>query len=134
MANTRISRIFLRISAILDIVVACVVLLCAIAMIVLGTLPAFHDLLVEHSQEMNMPGSVSPDKAADLVSIFLVSGGISLLFLVGTCVAGAIVAFKALETPTKNLLIANIVLGCFSVQLSIPGGILGLIGLSREKQ
>ena len=70
----------------------------------------------------------------EAVKVVFVSLGVMFaIFAVGS-VANAIVAFKAINTSSKGLLIANIVFGVISgVTVNIVGAIFGLIARNMNK-
>ena len=130
----RTSRIFLRVGAIVSLVLAGIFLLCGITFLILS-LPFFVDVIRDGVSSGETPSNVSPDVAVALWLSFSISTCVIFLVLASFAVVNGILGFKCLKAPNKKLLITTIVFGFLSgTELTSVGAILGIINLNREKK
>lgn len=130
----RTSRIFLRVGAIVSLVLAGIFLLCGITFLILS-LPFFVDVIRDGVSSGEISTSVSPDVAVVLWLSFSISTCVIFLILTAFAVVNGILGFKCLNYPNKKLLITTIVFGFLSgTELTSVGAILGIINLNKEKK
>lgn len=125
----RLSNVFLKISAILGIVVAVCLSLTAILFFVLGS-PALKDEFME-----NYTGNLPPEEGVAVIQGMLIGFGVWFLITAALAIASAVVSSKARDSQDKTLLIWAIVLGALSLtEVGIAGGIIGIIATDRERR
>lgn len=130
----RTSRIFLRVGAIVSLVLAGIFLLCGVTFLIIS-LPFFVDVIRDGVSSGEISTSVSPDAAVALWLSFSISTCVIFLVLTAFAVVNGILGFKCLNNPNKKLLITTIVFGFLSgTELTSVGAILGIINLNREKK
>lgn len=130
----RTSRIFLRVGAIVSLVLAGIFLLCGVTFLILS-LPFFVDVIRDGVSSGDIKTNVSPDAAVALWLSFSISTCVIFLVLTAFAVVNGILGFKCLNAPNKKLLVTTIVFGFLSgTELTSVGAILGIIGLNREKK
>ena len=130
----RTSRIFLKVGAIVSLVLAGIFLLCGITFLILS-LPFFVDVIRDGVSSGEIPSNISPDAAVALWLSFSISTCVIFLVLTAFGVVNGILGFKCLKAPNKKLLITTIVFGFLSgTELTSVGAILGIINLNREKK
>lgn len=130
----RTSRIFLRVGAIVSLVLAGIFLLCGVTFLILS-LPFFVDVIRDGIASGEIQSNVSPDAAVALWLSFSISTCVIFLVLTAFAVVNGILGFKCLKAPNKKLLVTTIVFGFLSgTELTSVGAILGIISLNREKK
>lgn len=130
----RTSRIFLRVGAIVSLVLAGIFLLCGVTFLILS-LPFFVDAIRDGVSSGEIQSNISPDAAIALWLSFSISTCVIFLILAIFGVVNGILGFKCLKAPNKKLLIITIVFGFLSgTELTSVGAILGIINLNREKK
>lgn len=130
----RTSRIFLRVGAIVSLVLAGIFLLCGVTFLILS-LPFFVDVIRDGVSSGDIKTNVSPDAAVALWLSFSISTCVIFLVLTAFAVVNGILGFKCLKAPNKKLLVITIVFGFLSgTELTSVGAILGIISLNREKK
>ena len=130
----RTSRIFLRVGAIVSLVLAGIFLLCGVTFLILS-LPFFVDVIRDGISSGEIQSNVSPDAAVALWLSFSISTCVIFLVLTAFGVVNGILGFKCLKAPNKKLLVTTIVFGFLSgTELTSVGAILGIISLNREKK
>ena len=130
----RTSRIFLRVGAIVSLVLAGIFLLCGATFLILS-LPFFVDVIRDGVSSGEIQSNVSPDAAVALWLSFSISTCVIFLVLTAFAVVNGILGFKCLKAPNKKLLVTTIVFGFLSgTELTSVGAILGIISLNREKK
>lgn len=130
----RTSRIFLRVGAIVSLVLAGIFLLCGVTFLILS-LPFFVDVIRDGVSGGEIQSNVSPDAAVALWLSFSISTCVIFLVLTAFAVVSGILGFKCLKAPNKKLLVTTIVFGFLSgTELTSVGAILGIISLNREKK
>lgn len=130
----RTSRIFLRVGAIVSLVLAGIFLLCGVTFLIIS-LPFFVDVIRDGVSSGEISSNVSPDAAVALWLSFSISTCVIFLVLAAFAVVNGILGFKCLKAPNKKLLITTIVFGFLSgTELTSVGAILGIINLNREKK
>jgi len=130
----RTSRIFLRVGAIVSLVLAGIFLLCGVTFLILS-LPFFVDVIRDGISSGEISSNVSPDAAIALWLSFSISTCVIFLILAIFGVVNGILGFKCLKSPNKKLLVTTIVFGFLSgTELTSVGAILGIINLNREKK
>lgn len=130
----RTSRIFLRVGAIVSLVLAGIFLLCGVTFLIIS-LPFFVDVIRDGVSSGEISTSVSPDAAVALWLSFSISTCVIFLVLAAFAVVNGILGFKCLKAPNKKLLVTTIVFGFLSgTELTSVGAILGIISLNREKK
>ena len=127
----RTSRIFLRVGAIVSLVLAGIFLLCGVTFLIIS-LPFFVDVIRDGVSSGEISTSVSPDAAVALWLSFSISTCVIFLVLAAFAVVNGILGFKCLKAPNKKLLVTTIVLS--GTELTSVGAILGIISLNREKK
>lgn len=131
----RASSILLKIATIVGTIVAALLGVVTPLFIILGASPAIHDSLVQgfDNGDLAYQGFPDSESAARFVQGVFLALGIVYAILVALCVANAIISSKARRLKTRNLYIAAIVTGALSTDLSLVGGIFGLIALKRKE-
>lgn len=130
----RTSRIFLRVGAIVSLVLAGIFLLCGVTFLILS-LPFFVDVIRDGVSSGEIQSNVSPDAAVALWLSFSISTCVIFLVLAAFAIVNGILGFKCLKAPNKKLLVTTIVFGFLSgTELTSVGAILGIISLNREKK
>lgn len=130
----RTSRVFLRVGAIVSLVLAGIFLLCGVTFLILS-LPFFVDVIRDGVNSGEIQSNVSPDAAVALWLSFSISTCVIFLVLTAFAVVNGILGFKCLKAPNKKLLVTTIVFGFLSgTELTSVGAILGIISLNREKK
>lgn len=130
----RTSRIFLRVGAIVSLVLAGIFLLCGVTFLILS-LPFFVDVIRDGVSSGEIQSNVSPDAAVAFWLSFSISTCVIFLVLTAFAVVNGILGFKCLKAPNKKLLVTTIVFGFLSgTELTSVGAILGIISLNREKK
>ena len=130
----RTSRIFLRVGAIVSLVLAGVFLLCGVTFLILS-LPFFLDVIREGASSGQISGNPNPDVAVAVWLSFSVSTCVVFFVLMAFSIVNGILGFKCLKAPNKKLLVTTIVFGFLSgTELTSVGAILGIISLNREKK
>lgn len=130
----RTSRIFLRVGAIVSLVLAGIFLLYGITFLILS-LPFFVDVIRDSISSGEISSNVSLDVAVALWLSFSISTCVIFLVLTALAVVNGILGFKCLKAPNKKLLVTTIVFGFLSgTELTSVGAILGIIDLNREKK
>lgn len=130
----RTSRIFLKVGAIVSLVLAGIFLLCGVTFLILS-LPFFVDVIRDGVSSGEISSNVSPDVAVALWLSFSISTCVIFLILASFAVVNGILGFKCLKAPNKKLLVTTIVFGFLSgTELTSVGAILGIISLNREKK
>lgn len=130
----RASRIFLRVGAIVSLVLAGIFLLCGVTFLILS-LPFFVDVIRDGVSSGDIKTNVSPDAAVALWLSFSISTCVIFLVLAAFAVVNGILGFKCLKAQNKKLLVTTIVFGFLSgTELTSVGAILGIIVLNREKK
>ena len=132
----RLSKSFLRVGGIIDIVIAASMFITVIVFAILAS-PVFTDALVKGFENGTAhtaaPGT--PEEQAFAVQIVFLGLAVGFSFIVVGAIIASIFSFKAVKNYNKGMLIANIVLGfaCGS-KFSAAAGILGTIALARENR
>lgn len=130
----RTSRIFLRVGAIVSLVLAGIFLLFGVTFLILS-LPFFVDVIRDGVSSGEIPSNVSLDVAVALWLSFSISTCVIFLVLTAFAVVNGILGFKCLKAPNKKLLVTTIVFGFLSgTELTSVGAILGIISLNKEKK
>ena len=130
----RTSRIFLKVGAIVSLVLAGIFLLCGVTFLILS-LPFFADVIRDGISSGEISSNVSPDAAVALWLSFSISTCVIYFVLMTFAIVNGILGFKCLKAPNKKLLITTIVFGFLSgTELTSVGAILGIINLNREKK
>lgn len=132
----RLSKTFLRVGGIIDIVVAGSFLIAAIIFAVLAS-PVFTDVFVRGFENGTAQTSASgtPEEKAFAVQIVFLTLAIVFFTVVGCGIVGSVFSFKAAANYNRKMLITNIVLGfVLGSKFSSAGGILGVIALAREER
>lgn len=122
------------VSFVLCIVSAVSLLVPSPVFIVLGVSPKINGMVAEWLDEF-AGDSLSLEQAKTLATLFQASFLITgiLFVLIGlACVINAIVINRARKEETRELYIATIVLGAFTVNVSILAGIFSLIADSKK--
>ena len=131
----RASNIVLLVGQIFGIVMSVVCFLTAIACFVCCSIPEVHQALVELFENNGVDfGGMDAEALVIFLQSMIVTSGIMMLLLGVVCIVDAIVAANTIKEPTKGRLIACIILGVFSTDITIVGGILGLIALGKEER
>ena len=130
----RASRILIKVGMIVSIVYAAIMLFSSPFMIVMGVSSHIHDMIVDGVSNGEIYSDLSPEQAAIVVQATLLSLGIMFIIFGLVGLIDAIIASKTLREPSKNRYIACIILGALSTELTLVGGILGLISLSRKNR
>lgn len=130
----KLSRSFLRVGGIIDLVCAG---MCFFGVIVFALLasPIFTDIFVKGIESGNVQTSSNdtPEQIVFVLQLVFLGLSITFAFLIGCLVVAAIFSFKALNNYNRKMLITNIVLGfVMGSNFSAAAGILGLIALARE--
>lgn len=124
------AKTLLLISGIIGIISAVVVLALGIVFTILGSTPAFHEVLVEGliDGSINSDFQGTPAEVASQIQIMFVIIGI-IFIVFGTLNAGsAAISFVTFKKMTLTWLIINLVIACVSQNyLSIAGSICGFI-------
>lgn len=76
---------------------------------------------------------MTPEEFVTVMQATFAALGIMMIVVGIACVINAIISSLAMRKGTRGLYIAAIITGVLSTDFSIPGGILGLILLSRDK-
>ena len=133
------SFILFKISTILGAVVAGIVLVSACPLLIMGFSAHIHGMLVDayDSGSISWPfpfAEMDGQMFATLIQACLAATGFLCFFIGALCLIASILAIKVRKEPTRGLLIASIVLGAFSIDTMVLGGIFGLIALKKEKR
>ena len=131
----RASNILLKVGMILGFVCGGLLLLGSLLFIIYGVSPVIREMLIE----LYNSGSINSDlpdaeSFAAFFQKFFLSFGLVYIALGVACIADAVVCSISLRQPSKGHYLACIILGAFSTELSLVGGILGLISLNRENR
>ena len=116
-------KILMIIGGVASVLMVITWIICAAAFIgIANSESAINDYTADH-----------PDLTAEVIKLMFMSIGIMFIIFAVASVGNAIVAFKAINTSSKGLLIANIVFGVLSgVTVNIVGAIFGLIARNRS--
>ena len=128
------SNILIRIGMILSAVAAGLLLVSAIAFIICGTSQSIRQMLIDGYYDGSFNTDIDDaDQFAMIIQLMLVFYGVFFIIFGGLCLASSIVSSMTLRNPSKGRLIACIIFGAMSTELSLIGGILGLVALNRER-
>ena len=130
----RLSKSFLRVGGIIDIVMAGCFFIAVIVFAILAS-PIFTDIFVKAFEDGSAHSSASgtPEQLTFALQLVFMGLAIGFTFGVACGIVGAIFSFKAVKFYTRKMLITNIVLGsCIGSGFSTAAGILGVIALARE--
>ena len=131
----RASNIVLLVGQIFGIVMSVVCFLTAIGCFVCAGIPELRDALVEVFENNGVNfGDFDAETLVLFIQSMIITSGIMMLILGIVCIIDAIVAANTIKEPTRGRLIACIILGIFSTDITIVGGILGLIALGKEER
>lgn len=131
-----LSRIFLRIGAILAIVCGAIFVALTVMFAIFAS-PAFKDALMEGfkngTAHSSYEGSIEDQTFA--VQIMFLIMAISFGITGALEIASAVISFKAISKPSENVLVLAIVFGALSgTTFPIAGGVVGLIAEGKEKR
>ena len=129
----RASDILLKISHILGIVCGIILLICFVPAMCTAFIPEVREAIVENFQNNGVDFGDDPEVLATFAQIMIICYSLTFVFIGVMAIVDAVVAKKTMENPTKGGYIACIILGAFSTNTSIVGGILGLIALNKER-
>ena len=137
----RASEILFLIGMILSIVVAVCWFICGISAIVVGSVPAIKEALIQALNELkeqagSSAASANVETLASLIQGGIIGSGVAFLFLGGFSVANAVFSAKAKAgKPTRTIAILNIVFGILSdVIVNVVGAVLSLIQDGRDER
>lgn len=122
------------VSFVLCIVSAVSLLLPSPVFIVLGVSPKINQMVAEWLDEF-AGDSLSLEQSKTLTTLFQASflmTGVLFVLIGLACVVNAIVINRARKEETRELYIATIVLGAFTVNLTILAGIFSLVSLKQQ--
>ena len=125
----RAANILFLVGAILSIVMGVSMLIAAVTCIVLGSVPAFRDALVDLIQRYT-PEQAAADIEAGLqiAQITMIACGVVYLIVAAFAVPSAYFAFKARNSDNRTYFILNIVFGVLAcVEVNVVGAIFALI-------
>lgn len=118
----RVKRILFLVGGILSIVMAASFFIVGLVFVVLG--PTIGAYIAETDQQ-----------AADIFLGVYLSIGLVFVFVSVFGLINAILSFKAMNSNSKSLMVANIIFGILSdVIVNVVGGIIGFILIDREKE
>ena len=118
----RVKRILVLVGGILSIVMAASFFIVGLVFVVLG--PTIGAYMAETDQQ-----------AADIFLGVYLSIGLVFVFVSVFGLINAILSFKAMNSNSKSLMVANIIFGILSdVIVNVVGGIIGFILIDREKE
>lgn len=118
----RVKRILFLVGGILSIVMAASFFIVGLVFVVLG--PTIGAYMAETDQQ-----------AADIFLGVYLSIGLVFVFVSVFAIINAILSFKAMNSNSKSLMVANIIFGILSdVIVNVVGGIIGFILIDREKE
>ncbi|MBQ7994766.1 MAG: hypothetical protein IJ247_00905 [Bacilli bacterium] len=118
----RVKRILFLVGGILSIVMAASFFIVGLVFVVLG--PTIGAYMAETDQQ-----------AADIFLGVYLSIGLVFVIVSVFGIINAILSFKAMNSNSKSLMVANIVFGILSdVIVNVVGGIIGFILIDREKE
>ena len=125
----RAANILFLVGAILSIVMGVSMLIAAVTCIVLGSVPAFRDALMDIIQRY-APEQAAADIEAGLqiAQITMIACGVVYLIVAAFAVPSAYFAFKARNSDNRTYFILNIVFGVLAcVEVNVVGAIFALI-------
>ena len=118
----RVKRILFLVGGVLSIVMATSFFIVGLVFVVLG--PTIGAYMAETDQQ-----------AADIFLGVYLSVGLVFVFVSVLSLINAILSFKAMNSNSKSLMVANIIFGILSdVIVNVVGGIIGFILIDREKE
>ena len=123
------ANILFLVGFILSIVMGVSMLIAAITCIVLGSVPAFKDALLDLIQRYAPEQAAADIEAAlQIAQITMVSCGVVYLIVAAFAVPSALFAFKARNSDNRTYFILNIVFGVLAcVEVNVVGAIFALI-------
>lgn len=131
----RASNIVLLVGQIFGIVMSVVCFLTAISCFVCAGIPELRDALVEVFENNGVDfGNFDAETLVLFIQSLIITSGVMMILLGVVSIIDAVMAAKAIKEPTKGRLIACIILGLFSTDITVVGGILGLIALGKEER
>lgn len=132
------SEILFLVGMILSIVLAVSYFTSAIACIVVGSVPAVRDAIIEGLNKANEAGNTNfnAEQLASFIQGGIIGSGVSLFFVCGFAVANAVFSAKARRgKPTRTIAILNIVFGILSdVIVNVVGAVLSIIQDGRDER
>lgn len=126
------SNILLKIAHIFSLVMGILLLISFVPMICVAFLPQVRESFIQVFVNNGVDFGDDPEIAATVAQILMISYALIFVFLGAMCIVNAAICKNTINAPTKGRYIACIILGAMSTDISVIGGILGLIALSKE--
>lgn len=133
----RTSNTFLKVGMIVSLVVGAIVLCCVPLFLVIGFSSNIREMILEdiNSGRISYQGNgVTPEEFVTIMQVTFVTLGFVMLTIGAICIANAFICSAARKSQTRGLYIAAIITGAMSTDFAIPGGVLGLISLSKKSK
>ena len=95
--------------------------------------PEAREALIENFENNGVDFGDDPEVLATVAQVMIICYSLTFAIIGVMAIVDAVVAKRTMQNPSKGGYIACIILGAFSTNTSIVGGILGLIALNRER-
>ena len=131
----RISNTFLKVGMIVSLVAGAIILCCVPVFFVIGFSSNIRDMILEDidNGRISYQGNgVTPEEFVTIMQVTFAALGFVMLIIGAICFANAFICSAARKSQTRGLYIAAIITGAMSTDFAIPGGVLGLISLSKK--
>lgn len=129
----RASDILLKITYILGLVCGIILLVSFIPTMCIAFVPEAREALIENFENNGVDFGDDPEVLATVAQVMIICYSLTFAIIGVMAIVDAVVAKRTMQNPSKGGYIACIILGAFSTNTSIVGGILGLIALNRER-
>lgn len=128
------SNILLKIAHILGLIMGIFLLVCFVPAMCLAFIPQARESLVLEFQNNGVDFGDDPELLATIGMLIIL--GYSLIFVVMgvLCIVVSAITKKAMQNPSRGGYIACIIVGAMCMDVSVVGGILGLIALNKQKK
>lgn len=131
----RTSDTFLKVGMIVSIIAGAIILMSTPVFFVTGFSKSIREMIIENINNGTIAydgNGLTPEEFVTVMQVTFATLGFVMLLLGVLCFVNAFVSSAARRNKTHGLYIAAIITGAMSTDFSIPGGILGLISLSKE--